>query len=602
MGISGSAVTRTVVLWFGMFCGVSMLSACGGGDGNSGGESPSASLPAAPTLQMSVQSIKTFAFNWDAVDGASDYMLLENPDGRSGYSPVPGAEHLTATTYEHVVPLHKRVNASYVLQACNSAGCTDSAPVNVTGNLAQAIGYVKASNTDNGDVFGGAIALSTDGTTLAVGAAQESSAATGVGGDQSDNSQPGSGAVYVFNFHDGLWSQQAYLKASNSRWGDYFGDRLALSADGNTLAVGAPYEDSAATGINGDATNDAAPDSGAVFVFARAGTTWFQQAYVKASNTQADDHFGLSFSLSGDGNTLAVGALREDGPTDAISNSGAVYLYTRQDGVWSGHSLLRAPDPDAEDRFGEAVSLSGDGRTLAVGSRGEDGSARAIDGVQDEGASNSGAVYVYTLSASGWSQEAYVKSSNSEANDGFGYRLALSGDGNTLAVIAPGEDSAASGIDGDQTDNSLEASGALYLFQREGTTWSQTAYLKASNPDTLNQFGSALALSADGLTVAVGAYWEDSSAIGINGEQSDTSANTSGAAYVFTREGDAWHQQAYVKASNTQTTDQFGSALALSGDGGLLAVGAFGESSSATGVGGDATNNWAEASGAVYLY
>jgi hypothetical protein len=125
--------------------------------------------------------------------------------------------------------------------------------------------YVKPSNTEGGDFFGGSVALSADGNTLAVGAVGEDSNAIGVNGNQADNSSSGAGAVYVFSRSGSAWVQQAYVKASNT--GGYFGDSVALSADGNTLAVGALYEDSNATGIGGDQTNNSASNAGAVYLY-----------------------------------------------------------------------------------------------------------------------------------------------------------------------------------------------------------------------------------------------------------------------------------------------------------------------------------------------
>uniref|UniRef100_UPI0026385EFA FG-GAP repeat protein n=1 Tax=Acidovorax sp. TaxID=1872122 RepID=UPI0026385EFA len=461
-------------------------------------------------------------------------------------------------------------------------------------------------------------ALSGDGNTLAVGAYQESSNATGINGDQANNAASQSGVVYVFTRSASTWSQQAYVKASNTGAGDNFGRSVALSGDGNTLAVGAYAEDSNATGVNavGGQANNSASDSGAVYVFTRSASTWSQQAYVKASNTGVDDNFGYSVALSGDGNTLAVGAWREDSNAIGINNdetnnsatdSGAVYVFTRSASTWSQQAYVKASNTGAGDNFGWSVALSGDGNTLAVGAWREDSNAIGINNDEtNNSATNSGAVYVFTRSASTWSQQAYVKASNTEAVDLFGWSVALSSDGNTLAVGAHWEDSNAQGIGSDQGDNSANNSGAVYVFTRIGGTWSQQAYVKASNTGAYDLFSYRVALSSDGNTLAVGAWGEDSSATGVNagGGQTDNAAGDSGAVYVFTRSASTWSQQAYVKASNTGGGNYFGISVALSGDGNTLAVGAYGEDSNATGinaVGGQA-NNAASNAGAVYVY
>jgi hypothetical protein len=457
--------------------------------------------------------------------------------------------------------------------------------------------YGKASNTGANERFGFSVALS--GDTLAVGAVWENSAATGVNGNQADNSAMNSGAVYVFRRTGAAWQQEAYLKASNTGNSDQFGISVALSGD--TLAVGAHVEDSAATGVDGNQGDDAGgTNSGAVYVFRRSGTTWLQEAYLKASNTDALDYFGVSVALSGD--TLAVGAYGEDSETGAqadnsATDSGAVYVFRHNGTTWLQEAYLKASTIGVDDYFGHDVALSGD--TLAVVAWGEDSAATDVGGDEnDNTAADSGAVYVFRRAGTTWQQEAYLKASNTGTEDYFGYTgVALSGD--TLAVGAEYEDSAAQGVGGDENDNTAADSGAVYVFRRTGAAWEQEAYLKASNTGTEDRFGWSVALSGD--TLAVGAVCEDSAAQGVGGNQDDNVATeNSGAVYVFRRTGTAWEQAAYIKASNTAKDDTFGRGVALSGD--TLAVTAIQEDSAATGVNSNQDDNNAMDSGAVYVF
>jgi hypothetical protein len=577
------------------------------------------SAPPAPSLSLTPQGVKTFGFTWTDVAGESEYRLLEDPDGVSGYTAVAT---LAADTsgFDLIVPLAERLNARYILQACQGGSCADSAPVFVSGTLAEAVGYVKASNTGGDDQFGYSVALSADGTTLAVGAPREGSNATGIGGSQGDDAATAdSGAVYLFTRDaGGIWTQQAYVKASNSDGGDEFGHAVALSADGATLAVGARREAGSDSGIDGAQNDDLSPSAGAVYVFTRDGAgTWAQQAYVKASNTSPDDQYGFSLALSADGDTLAVGSRLEGSNSRVIDGNqnngsafgaGAVYVFTRDSmGTWSQQAYVKASNTGSSDQFGFAVALSANGDTLAVGANGESSSATGIGRDQEnDSAASAGAVYVYTRDALGhWSQQAYVKASNTDAGDVFGTSVALAADGATLAVGAPGEASNTIGVGGDQTDDSADDAGAVYVFTRNGAgTWSQQAYVKASNTGAADWFGWAVDLSADGATLAVGARQEASDATGIGGSQGDDPATLNfGAAYLFTRDaGGVWTQQAYVKAPNADGGDEFGTAIVLAADGAALAVGARFEASNATGIGGDQANEMASGAGAVYLY
>ena len=338
---------------------------------------------------------------------------------------------------------------------------------------------------------------------------------------------------------------------------------------------------------------------------------WAQQAYVKASNTGADDNFGHSVSLSGDGKIMAVGAYAESSSAtgfggnqadNGASQAGAVYLFARAGGTWLQQAYIKASNSGAADGFGYSVSLSVDGSTLVVGAPWESSSATGVGGNQaDNSAKNAGAVYVFSRGGGTWSQQAYLKASNTDARDWFGYSVSLSADGNALAVGASGESSSALGGDGSQADNSATGAGAVYVFSRGGGTWSQQAYLKASNTDVEDEFGVSVSLSANGSTLAVGAWFEGSSATGVGGNQADNSTRGAGAVYVFARTKNAWSQQSYIKASNTNSYDGFGAPVAISADSSTLAIGASGEGSSAAGVAGSQTDNSAPNAGALYV-
>lgn len=527
--------------------------------------------------------IKQLSFSWPSVSGADTYRLLENPDGVSGYIQIDGDFPSTTTSFDHDIAVHLQdwTNASYILQSCVSGDCTDSAPRFATDSSA-AIGYFKASNTGLNDTFGQAVAVSDDGNTVAVGAwAEDSDPAI----SETDDNLADSGAVYIFTRVADDWQGPVLLKASNAGSDDHFGFSVALSSNGNTLAVGARNE---ASGVATDPTNNLATGAGAVYIFVRdANGDWTEEAYIKASNVEADDNFGWMVALSNDGNVLAVGAPGEDGEAVIVRDSGAAYTFTRNGTVWSQQDYVKASDAASGDSFGSALSLNAGGTLLAVGAPLEDGTN-----------SNNGAAYIFSFGGSVWNQTAVLRASNSGDTDNFGTSVALSSSGTSLVVGAPFEDSDALG----NNENVLD-SGAAYVFVDNGS-WVEQAMIKSATARAFDRFGISVAIgSINGDIVVVGSDQEDGAATGVGGDPQLNTAFDSGAAYVFTRDAGSWSQHAYLKSSNTGFTDHFGGAMAMSGDGQTLAIGAIGEDSDATGIGGDQGDGVNSSdSGAVYLY
>jgi len=536
---------------------VSLIAACGGGGGS---KNAPVAAPKSSNTSLSTLAATGITLDQAFASGTLDYTssvefpvtgtqvtaMVADASARITVNGTSVASGVATGT----IPLDVGLNTITVRVTAEDGVSIRSYNIDVMrqspSEFAQAA-YVKSSNSQSGDFFGSWVAISGDGRTMAVGSFGEDSSATGVNGDETDNGSPDSGAVYVFmRGVGGVWAQAAYLKPSNAEAGDSFVGEIDISDDGSTIAIGARNEDSAATGINGDQTDNSAVDSGAVYVFTRGGGgQWNQQAYVKASNTGAGDGFGTE------------------------------------------------------------VDLSGDGSTMAVSANGEDSSATGTNGNQsDNVATDAGAVYMFSRDNAGvWTQQAYIKASNSESFDYFGEEVDLSGDGTTLAVNADWEDSAATGVNGDQTDNSAPFSGAVYVFTRDtGSVWIQDAYIKASNTDSNDGFGGGMALSDDGSVLAISTVAEDSSATGIDGDDTDNTASNAGAAYVFTRNAGSWSQQSYIKASNAGASDFFGNEIDISDDGKTLAVSATGEDSSASGVNGNEADNSTSGSGAVYVF
>ncbi len=389
---------------------------------------------------------------------------------------------------------------------------------------------------------------------------------------------------------DPTFIQEAELKASNFGEGDNFGRAVAVSGD--TLIVGATGEDSAAAGVDGDQfdDNDISEDSGAAYVFVRGELGWSQQAYLKGPGGAGFDNFGMAVAISGD--TVVVGSPGENKTLFGFiyDNVGAAYVFVRNGRTWTQQAVLK---PNLQEvkfyyRFGEAVAISGN--TIVVGAPQSDG----------------GAAHVFYRNGTTWSEQGLLMASNAENRDGFGSSVAVSGD--TIVVGASEEASGATGVNGDQASNGAAYSGAAYVFERRGTSWSQQAYLKASNTGggafvDGDRFGASVAIWSN--TIVVGAPLESSSATGANGNGLDNSAHNSGAAYVFVRSGNAWSQQAYLKASNTGGDfypygDQFGASVAISRD--TILVGAPGEDSAARGFNSNQLDNSAPQSGAAYVF
>jgi hypothetical protein len=285
-----------------------------------------------------------------------------------------------------------------------------------------------------------------------------------------------------------------------------------------------------------------------VYVYTRTGATWSQQAYLKAdahTNMGLGDQFGFSVALNQNGQTLAVGVYDESGSGRTVNapvnrergGSGAVYIWTRTGTTWAKQAYLKTWNAEGGDSWGSVVSISSDGNTVAVGSLDEDCLCAGVHttpevGIGDQKADqSSGGAAVFVRNGTTWTQQAYVKASNPGQDDWFGVRLAVSGDGNTLVVAAPNEDSNGRGVNAAVNDGGGE-SGAAYLFTRSGTTWTQQAYIKASNAEPYDEFGNSVAISRDGRTFAIGARGEDG---GPRMAPSDNSADEAGAVYVFSR-------------------------------------------------------------------
>lgn len=523
-------------VWGGL--ALAMLSACGVSERRGAGVS--SPVPLAVVLTATPEPNKQLALSWTGVAADATVVVQENLDGQSGFAdslatPAGG----TAARLPVFLPI--RWGAQYRLKACWALECQESAPVGLSGYLDSSVGYFKPAASGATGQFGAAVAVSRDGSTLAVGA-------------------PNSRMVELFAREGAAWRLQAALAAPEGVDGKW-GASLALSGEGTVLAVGAPRDGA----------------KGAVVLMSRLGETWSHAETLQGTGSGGDG-YGVAVSLSSDGDYLAVGAPRQ---RQGSVRSGAVYAYVNRGGSWQALGAQGLSVPQPQTAFGTSVALSADGEHLLVGA--------------PEAHSGLGAVHVYTLGRAAFHPSATLTGAQDRGEQRFGQSVAWAQhDGRPwMAVGAPCA----------LSPREAPCVGAVHVWRPNAQgAWQQHSVLRAVDPGHGDLFGHSVSFSADASVLAVGVPHDAGASRGIGLQTGPQTLSGSGAAFVFRRAGGQWASPVAVKAPNAGRSDDFGRSVALAANGDTLAVGAPWEASAASGIGGDPGDDSQRGRGAVYLY
>ncbi len=326
------------------------------------------------------------------------------------------------------------------------------------------------------------------------------------------------GAVYTFVNIAGVWTQEARLEGNDTAANDTFGWRVAL--DGTRLAVGATHDDE---------------NRGAVYLFDWNGASWLQTAKIVPNDASGGDVFGVGLKLRGD--VLVAGSHNDD------SQAGSVYVFRFNGASWTQEQKVLAADRDAYDKFGLSLDIEGD--VLAVGA--------------DERFTGSGALYIFRHDGVQWTQEARLVPVDADSLAWFGFGVQLAGD--QVLAGAPYQDG---------------GRGAAYLFQLDGSTWTQTAKLSATNGEPNDQLlADPSGAAFDGVTAIVGAPESLSDGIGQTYVFDLTDADGDGVPDGCVPQPCNLSPDFQIEADRLDAYDNFGSALAAEGD--WLAVGMHGD-------------------------
>jgi len=356
------------------------------------------------------------------------------------------------------------------------------------------------------DNFGTSVSVS--GDTMVVGAPY----------DDRSSSDTNEGSAYVFTrSSSGVWTQQQKLTASDASSYDRFGTSVSISGD--TVVVGAPYDDTGGS------------DGGSAYVFTRSSSgVWTQQEKLTASDVYGRDYFGTSVSISGD--TVVVGAPHDD--DNGKSESGSAYVFVRSSGVWSQQAKLTAEAESGEDdQFGRSVSVSGD--TVVVGAPYDD----------NDGESNSGSAYIFTRSSNVWSLMKQLTPGSQDAGDNNNFGSSVSIDADVVVIGVPKHEEVR-----DQSNNVLYDHGSAFVYVRGSNgEWSREAKLFAKDAYWSSNFGSSVSAAGDSIIVGSPAF--------------DLDNYDEGKAYVFRRSGTKWVPVSEHTLSSVKTMDNFGYAVAI---------------------------------------
>ena len=499
-----------------------------------------AARPAAPVITVEVSQIKQLTFEWQPLTGVTQYQLWFKASDEAAwvkYTEKPAPR--TSITASVAVHLLEWPQARYQLKACNTDGCSTSNTVRVNhGEKLVAMGFFKPDTPTGVASFGGQLAVSADGSTLAALAGEV------VNGNTS------SLVIYVYRRTSAGWRRDARLVPSTVQPFTaqlYLGDPVALSGDGNLLAVGAWYE-------NG--SGDSAREAGAVYLFRRSGSTWHEAQKVTGQNV-GGDNFGLGVKLDDAGHTLAVAHTVAG---EARSEGGTVEVYRDPADASDQfvHDLtVNVPMANGAAQDCGSIAFSGDGQSLLrtcydrANSRGflqvlrspgfaESSRILLSEGqrspdVSFDGATlivmDNGAATIYRLGASGWASEARLGSFGAE-DYGGGRRVAISRDGKIAAIGVPSDVAAGLGPIFPPYQTAETDSGGVVVHERRSTGWVLRRLVKPGSAN--HQWGGwAVALGDNGRVLAAGSMFDPSAATGINGDRDDDSAPNRGAVWLY---------------------------------------------------------------------
>lgn len=361
--------------------------------------------------------------------------------------------------------------------------------------------------------FGYSVAIDSTGTRVVVGANQTEP--TGVSN---------SGGCYIFIRNGSTWTQEAVLVPSGVLTSSFYGNAVAIDSTGTRVVL--------------TSSNIAATNKGSVCIFLRTGTTWAQEAIFTASDTAAGDYFGSAVSMTSDGSRIIVGA---HSASNGSISCGAAYIFSRTGTTWTQEKKMQPSDANGNDKYGYAVSISGDGSRAIIGAYSKTVNVAA-----------QGEIYIWVRSGTSWSQELALAGPVSTVQMRFGYSVSMDNTGTRVAI-------------GAYSNNvSAVSTGTTYIYLRTGTTWAQEANLSASDYTANMNFGYSVSISSDGSRVLVGASNGNSNTV-----------TTSGIAYTFTRNGTTWTQESKMQPSDPLATGMYGAAVALAANSIRAAIGAY---------------------------
>jgi hypothetical protein len=358
-----------------------------------------------------------------------------------------------------------------------------------------------------------------------------------------DDVAGGSGAVYVYVQNSlGEWQRVQKLKASDAAASDHFGGYPTYTFGArNSIDVSG---DGSIIVVGANYEDISGSNSGSAYIFEKSGSTWVQVQKITGNDTAADDHFGQAVGVSGNGSTIAIAAPYDD---DGGGAQGSVYMFEKVGGTWTQVQKLLQSDSLLNTYFGESgVRLTDDGTTLLVG-------AYAHDEPYTGAGVDTGAAYIFDKAPNGtWSQTQKLYGSTTDTGDLFGVNVDISGDGTVVCCGAT------------HYDLPVSNQGAAFIFVKSAAgAWSQTEtqIIQASDGLTGDVFGSGVSVSQNGDRIIVGAYFDDT----IQGD--------SGSMYIFDRTNGVWTQTGHEYSGHAVATQPFGVSSGISNDGKVYIVG-----------------------------